>query len=64
MIKNIICVTTLINLFLIISAYVALVIAAIDKRLDMVAFCGLLEIIAFFTTALLFAVIINFKEKE
>jgi hypothetical protein len=30
----------------------------------MVAFCGLLEIIAFFTTALLFAVIINFKEKE
>jgi hypothetical protein len=64
MIKNIICATTLINLFLIISAYVALAFGAIYKRADMVAFCGLLEIIAFFTTALLFAAIINFKEKE
>lgn len=64
MIKNIIYVTTLINLFLIISAYVALAFGAIYKRADMVVFCGLLEIIAFFTTALLLAAIFNFKEKE
>ena len=60
--RKVISVSAMVNLILIISDFVILVFAAVDKDVKMVAACALLEVVCLFVTVLLFAAILNSKE--